>query len=508
MSLRIPLAHLFPRTRLAANVGANFAGRITAAIAYFLLSPIYLHLLGVEAFGVVGFFLSLYAFVALLDLGLSAAVTRQVAALNAAADASLHVAKLLVTLEYVYWGVALLIAVAGTAVAPLIATYWLNPEHMSQGALQAGTVAMAFALASQFPFALYAGALSGLQRQVLLNAIMVSATIVRGVVTLAALYIEPTLEVFFWVQTIIGLAQAGITRFYVAQYMACPPGGRRFSLESLRGVWRFAAGMSGISVLAAVLSHADKMILSKTLSLESFAHYSVAWLLASGLYFIVSPFFSAVYPRFAELAVASDTIAVARIYHRACRSVATLVIPIGLVVALFSSEVLLLWTRSAEIAAAAGTILTILALGSVLNALMNIPYALQLAYGWTALTLKINAVAVLVLLPVTAYVALNYDATYVALAWLTLNASYVVIGIHLMHTRLLPAEKWRWYGVDVLCPLIGALIVILPVRMWLPADVGAVSLVGIVSASAIAAVVSAHVVSGICADTIEKNAVR
>ena len=58
-----------------------------------------------------------------------------------------------------------------------------------------------------------------------------------------------------------------------------------------------------------------------------------------------------------------------------------------------------------------------------------------------------------------------YGVEAAAMAWILLNAGYVIIGLPLMHRRLLPAEKWRWYGQDVLVPMCAALVPLLVIRV-------------------------------------------
>ena len=45
----------------------------------------------------------------------------------------------------------------------------------------------------------------------------------------------------------------------------------------------------------------DKLVLSRLLSLEDFGYYSLAGVAAAGLQYLIAPFFSAAFPRFAQL---------------------------------------------------------------------------------------------------------------------------------------------------------------------------------------------------------------
>ncbi len=121
-----------------------------------------------------------------------------------------------------------------------------------------------------------------------------------------------------------------------------------------------------------------------------------------------------------------------------------------------------------------------LAIGTTFNGLGNIPYALQLAYGWTRLAFFFNLVSVLLFIPLMIAFTTWYGAVGAASAWAILNGGYIVFGIHIMHRRLLPTEKWRWYFQDVGLPLGVALLVAGILRLVIPVPVNNVALVAII----------------------------
>lgn len=76
---------------------------------------------------------------------------------------------------------------------------------------------------------------------------------------------------------------------------------------------------------------------------------------------------------------------------------------------------------------------------------MWIPYQTQLAHGWTSLTVRINIVAVAIIVPAILWATPRYGAEGAAWVWVALNTSYLLVGIHFMYRRILTREKWRWY---------------------------------------------------------------
>lgn len=218
-------------------------------------------------------------------------------------------------------------------------------------------------------------------------------------------------------------------------------------------------GMTGISVMAVILTQLDKVILSKVLTLTAFGYYSLAWMAASGLYFLVSPIFSAVFPRFSQLATLDNSQALTQLYHRSCQLMSVILVPIAVIVALFSRELLLLWTGDASLVDHTYLVLSLLIVGTCLNGLMHLPYALQLAYGWTKLAFYMNLVAVIILAPLIYVMAVRYGTIGAAAVWVVLNTGYVLIGLQLLHRRYLRGELALWYRIDVGYPLAVALLI-------------------------------------------------
>jgi O-antigen/teichoic acid export membrane protein len=229
------------------------------------------------------------------------------------------------------------------------------------------------------------------------------------------------------------------------------------SMSSLQAIWRFAGGMTGITFLAVLLTQVDKLLLSKMLSLEEFGYYAFAAMVAGALYMLVSPITTALFPRLVEWVTHHDDAALANAYHHGAQMVTLATVPVALLLCLHGDGVLYAWSADAHLANEAGPILSALALGTLLNCLMYVPYQAQVAHGWTSLTLKINLIAVLVLVPALFWVVPRHGALGAAWVWIVLNSGYLVVAIGLMHRRILPAEKWRWYGEDIVVPSVAAL---------------------------------------------------
>jgi O-antigen/teichoic acid export membrane protein len=447
-------------TSLRRNIAANFAGSIWQAVMGLAFVPLYIRFMGVESYGLVGIFATLQGVLVVLDMGLSTTLNREMARLSVGPENAQEMRNLLRSLESIYWCVAIGIGMAVMSLSPFIAHDWVKAGQLSPHAIVNATRIMGLAVALQWPASLYTGGLMGLQRQVVLNAVIIATGTLRyGGAALVLWLISPSVQAFFWWQMIAALATTGALAVFL--WRALPAGPRPvFQAQLIRRVWRFAAGMSAITILATILMQLDKIILSRMLTLEAFGYYTLAGLVGLSLYRLIGPVFSAVYPRFTQLVAAGDEQALKLLYHRSSQFMSVLILPATLVVAMFARELLLLWTRSASVAAQSHLLLSILICGTALNGLMTAPYALQLAHGWTRLALYTNAVAVVALVPMIVFMVRRYGAPGGAGVWVILNAGYVFIEIHFMHRRLLKSEKWRWYWQDVGVPLAASATVV------------------------------------------------
>jgi len=442
---------------LKRDVRANYLGQGWTALMGLAFIPIYIRYLGIEAWGLVGFMSMLQAWLTLLDMGLAPTLSREMARFGAGARSVQSIRNLLRSLELLYVAVALAVVLGVWSAAPLIVDHWLNPGRFGRSVLVQAIALMGLVLAARMVEQVYRGAMQGLQQHVWLNlAQSVLATLRWGGAVVVLAWASPTIEAFFIWQGLVSVLSVLV--FAARTYRRLPSAahGACFDALELKRVGRFAAGMAATTVLALLLTQVDKLLLSKLLPLDQFGHYMLAGSLSGALYFFVGPLATAVSPRLTELAARSEHGTLIETYHSATQWVTMFVLPPALVMAMFAEPLLWAWSGDVVISQRTAPLLTLLALGTLLNGLMQVPYVTQLAHGWTALTVRMNSLAVLLLIPGVLWSVPRYGAMGAAWAWLALNAAYVFVGMHFMFRELLATEKRRWYRDAVVFPLIAA----------------------------------------------------
>ena len=444
---------------------ASFSGNIGPAVLSVALVPVYIHFLGIEAYGLIGFFLSLVPLLTLIDLGMSAALNREIARLSADAGDAGATRNLARTLETFYWCAPALVAALMAVLAEPIASRWLQLRNVTEQEAVNALRLMGLAFAARLPSVLYFGALIGLERIVLLNVLRLVLELVKAIGSVLTLWlIAPTLQVFFIWQIVAGLLMSVVLA--VSTWQCMPAGPRaRFDFGQLRRIARFAAGVSGVAVTAALVSQADKLVLSRLLTLEGLGYYTVAWTVASGLRQLTVPLTSVFLPRMSHAVAANDEGQLGRLYEQLGRLVSIIVVPAGLVIAMFSHPVLEIWTGNPSVASGANVILSLLVIGAIFAALAGVPYIAQLAVGWTAPSLLTNIGATIVVVPLTYTLASRCGAIGAAFGWAALNLVMLVVLVHALHRRVLRGSLAQRYTRNVMLPLFTASGIVIMLRV-------------------------------------------
>jgi O-antigen/teichoic acid export membrane protein len=455
------------------NLIANYLGQIWNILMRLALIPLYIHYIGIESYGLIGLFGVILAGLNLFDMGMTPTLSREMARFTAGEHTPESIRDLLRSIEIITFGIASLIAVTLILSSQWLASSWLQSKNLPVSVVAQAFTIMGVVAALRFAETIYRSSIAGLQRQVLLNVVSSALATVQSLGAVAILaWVSPTIQAFFLWQGLTSIATLVILS--VTIYCLLPNGNRpaQFSLPVLSSIWSYAGGMMAITFLSLLLTQVDKILLSRLLTLTDYAYYTLAATVAGSLMTLVGPITQAWFPRLSQLFVSQDFPALIRTYHEGAQLVTVVVGSAGLVLIFFSQTFLQLWTQNSELAQRTATLLSLLVLGNMLNAMIWIPYQTQLAYGWTSLSIRINIVAVSLIAPAIFFVTSRYGAVGAAWVWVIFNAGYLLIGIHFMYRRILKTEKGRWYRQDVLYPLLSATIAAFIFRWLLPAPIG------------------------------------
>lgn len=478
------------------NLISNYFGQGWNALMSFAFIPLYIKYIGIESYGLIGFYGVLQSIFTLLDMGLTPTLGREMARFTGGGRNVESVKNLLRTIEIIGIIVSLIIIFIFSFGSDWISVKWVKSDSISKHTVANAFFIMGIVIALRLLEGIYRSALIGMQRQVIyniLNSIMVTFRGFGAIVVLK--WVSPTIHTFFFWQALISFITLIILG--IATYKSLPKVSHLgyFSYNELKGISKFASGMLGITLLKLMLTQIDKVILSKYLTLSDFGYYTLATTVASSLLILVSPVIIAIYPRFCELHAQDDYRGFAENFHKGSQIVSVIAGSFCITMIFFSQTFLEVWTQDINTAKNVSPLLIILSAGTLLNGLMWIPHQAQLAYKLTKFPVLVNLISVIFLVPAIIFIVPKYGPISAAWIWLALNCGYFFISGGLMYTKILKYEKTEWYIHDVIIPLAFITISISLVKIFSPYPTQLITQIFCLSFSVILSIVSGSMVS-------------
>lgn len=464
------------------NAGAEFLRRALissyATQAYvsligLVMMPVYLHYMGAEAIGMVGFFLMLQAFLQLLDFGLSPCLAREMSLFRAGVISAPLAWARLRGLEWILGSTALAAMLLFLTARNWIAVDWLKSLEFSSTEVSYSLTAMIVAAAMRWLAGLYRSGLIGLERQMLVNFAMSMFATLKfvGVVPLLVYWSAAPLS-FFAYQAVVGVLE--LTVFLGLMYRALPGSTARGwpEWQVLRGMLPVAAPMAFMSLVWVLVLQLDKLVLSATLPLNAFGHFTVAAGAAGSVLTLVPPLNQVLQPRMTVLVAQGRSDEVERLYCTATQVAAVAFAAMAGGLAFFAEGVLWAWTGSRDVAHAAAPILFWYGLANGIAGILSLPFMLQFAKGYLRLHVIGNVVLGVTLLPALVLAAIHYGAIGAGVVLFGANLIFLVVWIPIVYRKLMPQLTWRWLAQEVGPGAAFTLLALFVFAAVLPGDVG------------------------------------
>lgn len=417
-----------------------------------MIVPTYVHYMGAEAYGLVGFYSMLQGWFMLLDFGMTPTMIRETSRFRGGSIDALTLRRFVRTLEGIFVVVALIGAIAVELSSRFIADKWLKVQHIPLREVHHVIMLIGVIIAFRWVNSLYRGAITGFERLVWLGGFNIGIATFRYVLVLPALiYIGPNPSVFFGYQLGVAIVELVILILYTYRLLPKIKGIERvpWEWEPLKAVLGFSLTIAFTSSAWVVVTQTDKLIMSKFLPLSQYAYFTLGVLMASGVNVVSGPISGALLPRMVKMNSEGDEYGMVRLYRSATQWVAIIALPTALVLAFFSRWVLFAWTGNLTIVHAAAPILMLYALGNAAMALSTFPYYLQFAKGDVKLHLIGSVLFLIMLVPSLIWATVRFGMIGAGFAWLGSNVIYFLIWVPVVHRRFIRGLHRRWLFQDV-----------------------------------------------------------
>lgn len=438
------------------NIAFNYGGQLYSTLIGILVLPLFLEYVGAEAYGLIGFYTLIQAWMNLLDMGMNPTLGREIARLKNERSEHWRLVSVVNTLESLFLCLAFCLGLSIFLSRGWISTEWLNVETLSVDTVSKCVGIIAIVVATRWVSSINRSGVNAYEAQVWMNLVEVMVNTLRfpGAL-LIVIWSAGNVLAFFYFQLVVVIIEVLIIRLKLRSLMPkSVDGAKRFSIQELKRVAPFALSIGYTGAIWVLLTQLDKLILSKILSLSDYGYFTLVATIASGVTMLAGPVSKAILPRMTSLLALGEKEEMIAIYRSSTRMVVSFVAPITMVIALMPELVVYTWTGDREAARWAAPILPLFVLGSGLLVIVAFQYYLQYAFGILKYHVAYNTGSVLVNIPLIIYVALNHGALGVAWVWFGFRAFSLLLWVPFIHYRFLPGLHKKWLLKDVAFPLI------------------------------------------------------
>lgn len=447
-----------PKNKVAVNTVANLASRAWTMVANYLFVPIYIAILGEEAYGLITFFATLQTALNLLGLGLSKTLRREFAADASSGKDSLYKYQILRTVETIYYLISIAIILICFFGAAYISEQYLQIEQISLSTAMLTIRLMGCSIAAQLLANLYLGCLFGQQRQVLADCIQIIWSVIKNVgVVVVVKYVSTSVSSFYIWHVLIDVLYLAALREVVVLSLKKETTKLFWTLKDMKNIqeiWKFAVGIMIISIGYAINTQADKLIISGSFQLTTVGAYNSAYNLGFAASVFVAAMGIAVFPKFTNHYTAKKQDELMQEYIRSNRIANAVTISIGVFVAFFSYDLLLLWTNSSVIAQTMQIAAVPLILGTTFNALQEIPYNYYLANGITIVNNIMTACSIIYVMAVTPLMIRSFGILGASLSWFIQMLVFTTVYLSLFYIRFFRESFFKRMIVETVLPIV------------------------------------------------------
>lgn len=399
---------------LARNALWNLAGRVVPLAVALVAIPLQIKGFGTDRFGLLALFWVIAAYFGLFDMGIGRATTKFVAERLALKDFDAIPA-----LVWTSWlAMAALGMAAGAVLAsttPLLVSRVLSvPPH-----LQGEAARSLYWLAAMLPLLLTQPGLQGVlearQRFDLGNLVQIPAAILGYVVPLLVLVYTKDLAVVMaalWALRCLVWVTLFVCALRVMPAIVCRP---TLSGEHLTHVLRFGGWLTVSNVVSPLMVYADRFLIGSLLTMSAVAYYATPYSLVTQLWIIPGSLLPVLFPVFSGMAATSSP-AFGEAYRRTVRCVFFAMMPLTVGLMVLSRDLMTLWI-GADFARQSASVLSLLALGVLVNSLAQVPYAVLQASGRPDVTAKFHLLELVPYFALLFWFTERYGIVGTATAW-------------------------------------------------------------------------------------------
>ena len=453
---------------LKQNTVANYCGRLYIILIAITMLPFYLQYLGAAAFGLISLYAVMQSWLSLFDMGLTSTLSREVSYYHSQENGFLKIKALLHSFEIIFLIINFLIIIGVTFSSHWIAYHWLKVQDLNYSEVIFCITIMGIMISFRWFSDLYRAGISGVEKQVWINSVsIVLTTLQYGGAYVLLRWVTSAPIHFFEYQLIIAAIEPillGI-RFYKIMPNQSQVVHFKISWEIMKKIFPFASSFFYLGLIWTLLTQLDKLALSHILPLTTYGYFALVTVISGGMLQFSAPICLALLPKMTRLLSQGKNHEMLMLYRNATQMIAVIMLPLAGIIALFSTEIVFVWTGNKVAAEWAGPILFWYALGNGIAAISAFQYYLQFAHGNLKLHVIFNTLFAIIAIPLIFFTAYHYGAKGTAVTWFLMNAISFLIWPPIVHRKYAPGIHRIWMLNDIFPIFLTVILALLCIKL-------------------------------------------
>jgi O-antigen/teichoic acid export membrane protein len=448
---------------VARNLFWSYFAQGWSAVINIILLPQIMRRLGGEAFGLIAFYTMLSTWISIFE-GSVAPVVLKTAGSAYASDRGLF-DRLVASIRSTCLVVGLGTLVAHLAFANVLYEGWLRAPGLSKQVAITAIALMGCVSMFRIQEVTYRNLLMALERHSALNRLTVVSVTLKALGTLISIYLSTSnVAVYFVGQVLAGAISLAFFFFTCRRTYISSWAFRDFDLGLVRTMFRFGGALLCHNMLVLVISQTDRILLLSLLPLKSFGYYSLVFSVAYALFMLIGPIVQVFQPKIYNAVATSSRESLVANFHLGSHVVSLACTSVACFIAIFSRDVLALYTSDQALASGYANCLSLLIIGNLVNGLLWILNVTFFAHSSVATIIRLN----LVFLPfyacagVLLFPSLGVHAFPVA--WIVINVAMCVVLPIIANRTFLQGEMRDWIVKDVAWMVLSVCTVLVVLR--------------------------------------------
>jgi len=370
----------------------------TYPVLSILLVPFYIRYLGLEAYGLVGFFVLIETLLGIFSKGFGVTFQREIARRDAEVQNRRTFRRLIRTFEIVYWAMGIVAALVLMSFSGALGRNWINVSNIPMATVKATLILVALRICLVMPKILYSSSFIGTQKQTF-SSMVETITILAGALgQVAVVGITRSVIGFMVVQVITAAINVLLFRYFMEKRILPPlqeSDPATFDFQEVKNMSFFALNMMWANGVGIIMLQMDRFFISKFLPIAQLGVYNIGTAGGRLLNIFIGPVMIAMYPTTCQMALDNEKEKFSAHIDRNLKISVILCSTVAFPLCFFSHEILTLWIRKPDIVASGTMVLAFYTLATLALAYANVFYLVQKATGKLAYMSASNAAALL-----------------------------------------------------------------------------------------------------------------